>query len=369
MEILQKRYGNDSIHSGNEMLAIERIPVDSPSIMRITSGPGLDGKIIGGIPVGRVTRIYGGESTGKTRLGWNIIANAQRYRSERFPDGLTCVYWNVEKQYDPVFVSRFGVDVEALKIEENDIIEDIAASMELLLRSRHLHIIDSASFANSLEELLGKEGGKNPEYQHQVAAHARAWKFAINRIHHAMDKDENIVVIIDHVGMKNVANGRAQVEEPLSGRRMRFRSDLSLHFRAGSWLFHNKYGVLVPKDAIKEETGASPEGMKSPDGQEISVIVAKSRVCRPLRTAVMRFDLRRAEFDTAFEYAEWGTYYDADGNLSARSGKSPLIVKSGNFYKPPGYTKSFNGAAQIQAAIAGDPILQQTILSSMLRST
>ena len=269
LKALKKRYGADSIHNADEVLEVERIPVNSPSIMRITSGPNKSGQIVGGIPMGRVTRAYGAPSTGKTRLAFDLIANAQQYRSERFPRGLSCCYWNVEKQFDPVHAAGFGIDIPALKIQELDVIEDIAAAMELMLRSVHLHVIDSASFANPLEELVGAQDKKNPEYQVQVGAHARAWKRAINRIHHAMDKDENLLFIIDHVGSKNVANGRAQVEEPLSGKRMAFRSDLSLHFKSGAWLYHDKRGNLVTKDKVVEETGSSPEGQKAADGQEI----------------------------------------------------------------------------------------------------
>ena len=368
-EILRQRHGPDVVQSGSEVLAIERIPVDSPSIMRITSGPDLDGNIVGGVPVGRVTRIYGNESSGKSLFCWNIIKNAQQYRSPRFPDGLSCCLWDTEKQYDPVFVRKQGVDTDALKIVRLDIIEDIAAAMELLLRSIHLHVIDSASFATPLEELVGKQGDKDPQYQVQVGAHARAWKRAINRIHHAMDPSRNVLLITDHVGVKNVAAGGYQVEEPLSGRRMRYRSDLSICFRSGSWLFYDKRGQLATKDKVKEETGMSPEGQKSADGVVVAVKVDKARVCRPLRTAMMRLDLRAAEFDHAFELADYAIYYDADGTLAHHSGNPTIAVKSGNFFKVPGYDKSVNGIGQLRDLIDGDPMLQRTIFASMMKGS
>ena len=83
----------------------------------------------------------------------------------------------------------------------------------------------------------------------------------------------------------------------------------------------------------------------------------------------MRLDFRKSQFDTAFEYADFGIFYDEDGNLASRSGKPALITKSGNFYTPPGYDKASNGMSQLCERIAGDEILQKAIFTAMMKAT
>jgi RecA/RadA recombinase len=335
--------------------------------MRISAGVDLQGNISGGIPIGRVTRIYGSESTGKTLLSWDAIAAAQIFQSARFPHGLSCVYWNVEKQFDPAFARRHGVDVSKLGVMQTVIIEDIAGQMDVLLSSRHLHVIDSASFATPMEELVGpkKQGKatKTPEYEVQVGAHARAWKRAINRIHNRMDKDENVVIILDHVG----TDMTTQSEKPLSGRRMAFRSDLSIHLKRGPWLFYNKHGRLDTNDAIAKDEGMGPAGLKEPDGIEITARVEKARVCRPLRVCKMRLDINKSSFDYLWELAEMSRYLDEDGEMAHDTGKDAIVPTTKNgFYHVPGQHKALHGFDAYYEHLSNDAELQALIRSKML---
>ncbi len=352
IKAIRARHGNESVHFASEQIPVERIPLPLPQLMRITSG---------GIPIGRIMRIYGEQSTSKSMLVWYILAAAQQYRSKRFPKGLKCCLWNTEATFDSVFVKGFGVNLDELLVMEHKIIEDIAGSMEGLLGSVHLHVVDSASFATALEEIVGPKGSKRPEYEVQVGAHARAWKRAINRIHARMDKDFNVVIFVDHTGR----DIQTQAEKPLSGKRMEFRSDLSLHLRRGAWLYYNKHGLLDTKDKIAEETGRSPEGQKQADGAEVKILVAKSRVCRPLRRATMRLDLNTMRFDQAWELAEASLTYDNEGNEAHRSGQPTIVVQSGAWYRPLGYPDSLHGMDKLRLAIADDKILQAQIRDAM----
>lgn len=349
MEIIRQRHGAESVHTADEMLDVERIPVESPGLMRITSG---------GIPIGRMTRIIGGASSGKSLLAVEIVAAAQQIRTKRFPNGLSCMWWDVEKQFDRVLARRHGVDTARLRMGEQTVIEDIAEAMELLLLSVHLHVIDSASFAEATAELA------RGAHEVERGAHAAAWKRAINRIHTRIDKEQNCLIVIDHTSIDQ----NTKSEKPLSGRRMEYRSDLSLHMKRGSWLFYNKNGYLDTNDKIKAAEGQGPAGMKEADGQEISVRVAKSRVCRPLRACKMRLDLNQIRFDHLWELADSATYYDEDGEPAHRSGKPPVVSKTSNgFYKVPGYDGSFHGFDAFYENLKKDEMLQQNLRTLMLR--
>jgi RecA/RadA recombinase len=363
-KLLRQRYGNESLHRASDQIPVERIPLPLPEIMRIISTHDDEGRVIAGIPMGRITRLWGDTSTGKTMITYYIIAAAQQYRSERFPDGITTAYWNIEGQFDSVHAATFGIDLEKLELFEGyTLIEDIAGAMELALGSIHLHVLDSASFATPMGEIAGPKGSKRPEYDvySQQGLHARAWKFAINRIHHRMDKDENAIVIIDHA-----SQDMNKVEYALSGKRMAFRSDLSIHLKKGAHLYYNKNGRLDVYDKVKETFKDDPRGTKQADGTEVKVRVNKSRVCRPLRDATMRLDLNTMRFDQDWELAEASLAYDEQGELAHRSGRSPMVIQSGSFYRPDGYEKSAHGMDALCYLISGDPMLQQRIRRAMM---
>jgi RecA/RadA recombinase len=326
MEVIRQKRGDASvIRMASESLSIDRIPLpEFPTLMRITSA-----RDKGGIPIGCVTRIYGTPSAGKTQLAYWIIRAAQRLRTKRFPNGMQCCYWNVESQFDKDYAQSLGIDTTKLVLRDTDVIEEIAEEMQILLRSCHLHVIDSASHATSVEQLA-----LDPkDWRSQRGVHAAAWKSAITHIHHWMDKESNTIIIIDHE-----VTTQQGLSEPLSGQRMAFRSDLSIQVSRGAWLFYNDKGVLVNNDELKDKTknAMGAAGLKEADGSEITIRVPKARICRPLRVGKMRLDLHKMRFDTAFELADHGLYYDLDGQEAHRSGNATIITNApGSWYWCP----------------------------------
>lgn len=296
--------------------------------------------------------------TGKSLIGWMIICAGQKLSNDRFPIGLESTYWNVEKQYDPLFTRERGVDIERMKIEEASVIEEIAAEMELLMRSCHLHVLDSASFAVSTEELAA-----DAEQQFR-GVDARAWKKAINRIHNAMDKDDNMLVAIDHAGRDQ----QTGTEHALGGSRMEFKSDLSLHFVKGSWLFYDDYGHLEKNDKLKDKSknGIGPSGTKEADGIEALVRVNKSRVCRPFRSARLRLDLNTYEFDRTFELIDAAKFFDAEGGVALRTKKPAIADQIGKSAWYAIGDKKVQGAFGIRTAINSDSQLAQMIETAMM---
>lgn len=350
MEIIKSRRGVDAIHGAHEIQQVVKLPIASPGLMRITGG---------GIPIGRMTRLWGGPSSGKSLIGWMIIAAAQRVVSEMFPIGLEATYWNVEKQYDPIFTAARGVDIDRMKIEEATIIEDIAGEMELLMRSCHLHVLDSASFAVCRDELASEAD------QWHRALDARAWKRAINRIHNAMDKDENMLICIDHAGTDQITGS----EHALGAKRLEFKSDLSMHFKAGSWLFYDDWGHLEKNDKLKDKTknGMGPAGSKEADGVEIVVRVNKSRVCRPFRVARLRLDFGTYDFDRTFELIDAAKFFDHQGGVAMRTKQPAIAVQSGKsaWYVLPNGEK-VQGDRGLRTMISSDPALRQSIEVAMM---
>jgi RecA/RadA recombinase len=348
MKVIRDRRGDDAIHNGNHIHHVIKLPIPSPGLMRITGG---------GVPIGRMTRLWGGPSSGKSLIGWMIISAAQKYLTEALPIGMEATYWNVEKQYDPIFTKDRGVDTERMMVEEATIIEDIAGEMEILMRSCHLHVLDSASFAVCRDELASDAD------QWFRALDARAWKRAINRIHNAMDKEENMLVCIDHAGTDQVTGS----EHALGAKRLEFKSDLSMHFKTGAWLFYDDWGHLEKNDKLKDKTknGVGPAGTKEADGVEIVVRVNKSRVCRPFRSARLRLDINTFEFDTIFELIDAAKFFDAQGGVALRTKEDPIAIKAGSWYTFPNGEK-VQGDRGIRTLISSNPDLKALVESAMM---
>lgn len=342
MKALRKKYP-DAIHLGSSYPEVRRLEFDEPALNRITGG---------GIPMGRMTRLWGQPSSGKSHVAWLIVKAAQKA-------GLKVVWWDIEKQFDPVHTAELGIDLDALRIGDAESIEDFAEQMEVVMRSTHVHIVDSCSEASSRDELAADVG------DWQRALDARVWKKVIKRLNARMDKQEHIIVLISHAGI----DMKTQSEYAKDGGELEFASSMSLHFRKGSWMFYHPDGHLEKADKIKEDVGVSPSGLKEPDGFEVTVRCAKSRVTRPFRVAKMRLDLNSFEFDTAFELLEAATFFDVNGHPAHRSGLNPIAQKTGAksaWYELPDGSK-VQGDRGIRKRLIEDTELAATVQHAMLQ--
>lgn len=351
---IRERRGKRAVRMGDEIIPTERIPLESPTIMRVTDG---------GIPIGRVSRLWGDPSSGKTHLGYLILAAAQNLRTARFPDGLSCAYWNVEGIWDAAHAAHLGVDPSKVVLEETKVIEDIAAEMELLLRSVHLHVLDSTSSAKSVDELAAKPEDWLPMIK------AKAWQRALDRIENAFDGDDNALILISHQGERIDMKKRTSVKYAKGGKSLHFASSLDLHFTQGSWLYYHPIdGYLEKDEKIAGETGLNFVGLKEPDGIEVTVCCMKSRVGRQFRSGKMRLDLNTFEFDYTFELLDAASYFDEDGNPAQRSGKKALIYKTGErsswYMCPDG--KKVQGDRGIRKRLVEDQELESMIRIAML---
>lgn len=318
LDAIRKKIGPNSVHKGSDSSAIERISTGSLALDYATTG---------GIPIGRFSRLYGGFSSTKSLNCWNIISKAQK-------KGMSCVYYNVEKQFDKNFVSRLDVDVDKLLIIEGSVIEEIGAAMEALIGEVDLHVIDSCSSAISIDEL-----NASVEDWHRALS-ARVWGKVLRRVHERFDHNRNTVILVDQIRDSMAYGGGFTVP---GGKAMEHVNSMALLFRRGKWLYYDKNGVLST-DSTSSDTVS---GQAEADGIEVIVKCEKSRVGRQYRTARMYLDLNKMEFDLDTERMMMAVFFG-------------LIKQSGAWFVLPNGEK-VQGKYAVRNAISESQELRNTI--------
>jgi RecA/RadA recombinase len=348
--LIKKRRGN-VIGIASEEPPITRIPLESPVLMRITSG---------GIPLGRITRIFGGPSSGKTLASYGIINAAHNLRSSDYPIGLECCYYDIEQQFSVDFAKSLGIATDRLIRWDGQIIEDVATEMEKLLGSIHVHVLDSISEALPMDRFK-----HDPSEWGGINLKIRSWEKAWEYIMRKMDKSENAIIAISHV--TKTGNDRKS-EKALDGKEIEHLSGLSIQMKQTKWLYYDEEGFLQTEDKLKEKGILGIAGQREADGQEIVVRVTKSRVCKPFRIGHMRLDLNTFKFDHTFELMEGAEYFDKWGNVAHRSGQPAIAhraAKQGGWVTLPSGEK-IQGERALRQIIEADKDLQNLIRRAML---
>lgn len=319
-------YGGDSVHTGDKIPPVARIP---------TGNIELDWAMNGGVPRGRWCHFYGGFSSCKTLTCYNTILNAQQM-------GLTCAYYNAEKQYDESYAKKLGIKTKDLLIVEGTTIEGVGAKLEALLGAVHVHVIDSLASCVSLDELNAEVEEWRP------GRSAAAWGKVIRRSLNFFDEVENTVIMVNQV--RDAFQSYGGQEQAPGGRSIDFVSSMTVLFRRAGWMFKDGNGILADDGGA-----ASLSGDKQPDGMEFSARVLKSRVGPPLRTARMRLDFESGQFDELWTLSKAAKYFNIAEKTSPKS----------SYYKlPDGST--VQGEMKIRQAIEADPKLQKQIREAML---
>ena len=256
---IKERRGFSNIKKGSEQPLLDRIPVKSPGIMRITKG---------GIPLGRLVRFWGGPSSFKTRYALEVAKEAIELRTHKYLSGLKVVLYDIEKQWESEYVSELGIPVDNIYVAETDIIEDISHEVQKLLPSAHLHILDSCSEAKS-QDRLAKEAG-----DWDIGLNIRVWEKAWEYIMNKLDKQENTIIAIDHA----TQNMKTKKEKARGGKEIEHHSSLSMHFKQTSWLYYDDEGMLQTEDKLKEKGILGIGGQKEADGIEL-VLHLRKHIC------------------------------------------------------------------------------------------
>jgi recombination protein RecA len=279
---IERQFGKGSIMrlGDNQAMDIASVPTGSLSL-DIALG-------IGGLPFGRVVEIYGPESSGKTTLTLQVIAEAQKM-------GKTCAFVDAEHALDPVYAEKLGVNVDELLVSQPDTGEQALEICDMLVRSAAVDvvIVDSVAALTPKAEIEGEMGDSH------VGLQARLMSQALRKLTANIKKSNSLCIFINQIRMKiGVMFGNP--ETTTGGNALKFYSSVRLDIR---------------------RTGAVKEGDEVV-GNETRVKVVKNKVAPPFK---------QAEFQIMY-----GAGISKEGELIDLGVKQKIVDKAGAWY-------SYNG--------------------------
>ena len=211
---IERKYGKGAV-----MKLSDEAHVNIPVIP--TGSIGLDLALgVGGIPRGRITEIFGPESSGKTTLTLHIIAECQKM-------GGTCAFVDAEHALDVNYARRLGVNTDELLISQPDYGEQALDIADMLVRSGavDLVVVDSVAALIPQAELEGDMG------ESQVGGHARLMSHAMRRLTGTIHKSRTSVIFINQIRMKIGVTGYGSPETTTGGNALKFYSSVRMDIR------------------------------------------------------------------------------------------------------------------------------------------
>jgi recombination protein RecA len=268
--------------------SIMRMGSDTPRVRLEcipTGAINLDAAIgIGGIPRGRVTEIYGPESSGKTTLCLHVVANAQKA-------GGVAAFIDAEHALDTEYAAKLGVDVENLLVSQPDTGEQALEICEILVRSGAIDVIviDSVAALVPKAEIEGEMG------ESHMGLQARLMSQALRKLTGAISRSKTSVIFINQLREK-IGVMFGSPETTTGGKALKFYASLRLDIR--------RIGPVKEKEDVI--------------GSHVRVKVVKNKVAPPFK---------QAEFDIMF--AEGISHTSLLVDIGAEAG---IIEKSGAWY-------------------------------------
>ena len=276
---IEKQFGKGSVMRLGDAIASQDIAVIS------TGSLGLDVALgIGGLPKGRVVEIYGPESSGKTTLTLQVVAEAQRA-------GGTAAFVDAEHALDPIYAGNLGVNVDELLISQPDTGEQALEITDMLVRSGAVDVIvvDSVAALTPKAEIEGEMGDSH------VGLHARLMSQALRKLTANIKRSNCMVVFINQIRMK-IGVMFGSPETTTGGNALKFYCSVRLDIR--------RIGAIKKADEVL--------------GNQTRVKVVKNKLAPPFRMA---------EFEIIY-----GTGISREGELIDIGVSENIVEKSGSWY-------------------------------------
>jgi recombination protein RecA len=239
---------------------------------------------IGGLPKGRIIEVYGPESSGKTTLALQVLAEAQK-------KGGICAFVDAEHALDPIYAKKLGVKTGELLISQPDTGEQALEIADTLIKSGSISVlvIDSVAALTPKAELEGEMG------DHHVGLQSRLMSQALRKITGSVSKSNTMVIFINQIRMKiGVMFGNPETTS--GGNALKFYSSVRMDIR--------RIGAIKDKDQII--------------GNSTRVKVVKNKVAPPFK--VVEFDLM------------YGKGISKTGELVDLGAKAGVVEKAGAWY-------------------------------------
>jgi len=280
---IEKQFGKGSIMKMGDAEVDRGVEVVS------TGSLGLDLALgVGGLPRGRVVEIYGPESSGKTTLCLQVVAEAQKL-------GGTAAFIDAEHALDPQYAQKLGVNVGDLLISQPDTGEQALEIADMLVRSGSVDIIvvDSVAALTPRAEIEGEMGDQ------MVGLHARLMSQALRKLTANIKKTNTLVIFINQIRMK-IGVMFGSPETTTGGNALKFYSSVRLDIR--------RIGSIKKNDEVV--------------GNETKVKVVKNKVAPPFREVI--FDIL------------YGEGISREGEIIELGVLHKLVDKSGAWYSYKG---------------------------------